>query len=235
MPQPSFVFRLSEICDLHPTVDLNNHWAPSYGLGSNAILPGGASSTWWLCNGRQIRPRTDANLPGGLKHYSTFSIYFSDGRGFLVMRGDATSATDETWFPLCFEHDQLDGWSSYLTNAREQPALLCRREDQAWVKMLLPDIYHGGPPTTGDQAYGALKGELAIFLALIAFAIPRDQVQIYLPAMLQNGTWQQYNMVNGRVHGRGVMVEVFTYSRAGGSPSRDLRQYENGRTGKYYT
>ena len=97
--------------------------------------------------------------------------------------------------PLSFEHDKKD-YSSYLTNARYEPSLHCHRSDQKWMEMLLPDVYHDRwevPPP-----YGGLKGELAIFLALVAFSVPVESLSTYLPAMFQSGRWQQYDMLHGR-------------------------------------
>ena len=64
------------------------------------------------------------------------------------------------------------------------------------MEMLLPDVYHDRwevPPP-----YGGLKGELAIFLALVAFSVPVESLSTYLPAMFQSGRWQQYDMLHGR-------------------------------------
>ena len=142
----------------------------------------------------------ETQVPEGLEHFKTFSMFYVDGKGFMVMRGSAIHpGCGEIWLPLCFEHDTADGYSSYLTNTKEQPALLCRRNDQTWVKMLLPDVYHGHWIVPG-QEHGALKGELPIFLDLIAFSIPQAQVQQYLPSMFQDGSWQQYNMGHGRMY-----------------------------------
>lgn len=182
--------------------------------------------------------------------YKSYSMFFSNGRAFSVMRGNASSPHDEVWFPLSFDHDRRT-YSSYLTNARFEPALLCFRSDQRWVNMLLPDIYHGRyvvPPP-----YGGLKGDLAIFLALIAFAIPMDRLQQDLPAMFHTGAWQQYEMGNGSTysrghqsqtliniadnaqgdHQRGVVVEIWTYpGRYGGSSTDDIVAFEE--NGMYY-
>lgn len=126
-------------------------------------------------------------------------MYYSDGRGFMVLRGDATRPDPgEHWLPLCFEHDQRDNYSSYLTNAKEQPALYCWRADQAWVRMLLPDVYHGSNRVS-QVPYGALKGDLPIFLSLVAFSMSVNEVESYLPSMFQHGRWQVYGMANGRM------------------------------------
>lgn len=133
-------------------------------------------------------------------HYKTYSMFYCDGKAFLVLRGNAAATpNDEGWLPLCFEHDKSD-YTSYLTNARFEPALHCRRTDQQWVKMLLPDVYHGRWEV--PSPHGGLKGELPIFLALMAFAIPIDRLQRDLPAMFHSGTWQQYHMTHGSMYSR---------------------------------
>lgn len=215
------------------------------------FVGGGATGIWWLCNGSQIRAVDPNSLPRKLTHYKTFSMFYCDGKAFSVLRGDATrTEQDEGWLPLCFEHDQ-DDYSSYLTNAKYEPALYCRRPDQKWVSMLLPDVYHGTTQVTAP--YGGLKGELPIFLALIAFSIPIERLTQDLPAMFHTQKWQQYTMANGRTylsrppptpqttptnnppgsHKRGVVVEVYTYSTgAGGSSPADLGALED--NGMYY-
>lgn len=151
----------------------------------------------WLCNGWQIKRLDDNKLLRHAKPYKTYSAYYRHGSGFQILRDNAVTnpREDEVWLPLSFEHDKTD-YSSYLTNVGYEPSLHCHRSDQKWMKMLLPDVYHGSWPVPAP--YGGLKGELAIFLALIAFSIPVDSLQNYLPAMFQSGKWQQYDMVNGR-------------------------------------
>ncbi|KAF3000089.1 hypothetical protein E8E13_002794 [Curvularia kusanoi] len=136
---------------------------------------------------------------------------------------------DEGWLPLTFDHDKKD-YSSFLTNAKFAPALHCYRKDQKWMKMLLPDIYHGRWEV--PQPYGGLKGELAIFLALVAFSMPVDNLKQYLPSMFRSGTWQQYEMANGRDHKRGVVVEVRVSPSSRHSSKEDLESFEE--HGMYY-
>lgn len=160
------------------------------------MIAAGATSIVWLCDGRQIKILDDSNLLRRAKPYKTYSAYYCHGKGFQILRDNAvTTRREEGWLPLSFEHDKTD-YSSYLTNARYEPDLFCHRTDQKWMKMLLPDVYHGS--WSVPAPYGGLKGELAIFLALIAFSIPVHSLQQYLPAMFQSGEWQQYDMVNGR-------------------------------------
>lgn len=142
----------------------------------------------------------NSNLLIRAKPYKTYSMYYCHGKGFEVLRDNATSTRrEEGWLPLSFDHDTTD-YSSYLTNARYEPALHCHRTDQKWMKMLLPDVYHDRWEVPAP--YGGLKGELAIFLALVAFAIPVDSLQTYLPAMFQSGQWQQFDMSNGSMLSR---------------------------------
>lgn len=125
-------------------------------------------------------------------------MYYCHGKGFQVLRDNAISTRrEEGWLPLSFEHDKTD-YSSFLTNARYEPALHCHRTGQRWMNMLLPDVYHDRWDVPAP--YGGLKGELGIFLALIAFSIPVDGLQTYLPAMFQSGRWQQFDMANGSMY-----------------------------------
>jgi len=64
--------------------------------------------------------------------------------------------------------------------------------------MLLPDIYWQCATLTPYEQYAGLKGELAIFLALIAFAMAPEQMPHVLPNMLINGEWRTYGMAHGR-------------------------------------
>ena len=157
---------------------------------------GGATGKWWFCNGLQIY--LVAELPAGATHYKTNSIYFCGGHGFWVMPGNATSPTDgQTWHRLRFDLDENDGFTAYMSTAGQYSTLFCRRPDQPWVKMLLPDIYHGRRMT--DPRYGqGLTGELPIFLGLIAFAIQKDDTVRLLPEMMKNSYWQTYKMPHGR-------------------------------------
>lgn len=186
--------------NVQPAADKNGYWEPTATSGYNYVVSGGVTNLWWHCNGDRIRPLAAHKVPADIAHYKTYSLFYSDGKGFLVLRGDATNPQhDEPWLPLCFEHDEQDGFSSYLTNARLQPALRCRRTNQTWVKMLLPDVHHGAVVVEAE-AYGALKGELPILLGLLAFSIPMESLQQYLPSMFHSGKWQQYDMANGRAY-----------------------------------
>jgi hypothetical protein len=100
-----------------------------------------------------------------------------------------------TWRALGFEHDSADSFSSYLTNVLQETTLRCHRNDQRWVSMLLPDIYHG--PLTTDKTRGALKGDITIFLALLALSMPASQLATYLPSMFQDSSWQEHSFEHG--------------------------------------
>lgn len=222
---------------------------PSCVPGYNQPCTEGVSGTWWMCNGTQIWPLPGNTPPTGTQAWKTFSVFFSGGYGFRVMNGNATTPTDgEVYHPLAFEHHNNDNCSSYLTNVMQQPTLRCHR-NQVWTRMLLPNTYHG--PVTAVQQYGGLKGELPIFLALVAFSMPPELLATYLSGMMHNGVWQQFNMQNGctylapctdcavprlthppGIHKRGVVATVYTFPN--GSPAADLRRSEEGEGQRYY-
>ena len=165
---------------------------------------------------------------------------------------DACSPRDgDTWHPLRFDHHART-YASFVTNAGQHNTLRIQREDQAWTRMLLPDIYHT-PVRTEDTRYGGLIGELPIFLALIAFSTSREYLPSVLPRVFIGGSWIvhpyqqprkshysfgpiiQYSYLTG-TNQRGVVVTVYTCpsNYAGGSTAYDLDQYENGNLGKYF-
>jgi len=135
------------------------------------------------------------SLPQPLNHFKTFSVFYSGGRGFWVLRGDGTAPpSDESWHLLRFEHGATDR-SSYLTPAGNGDTLRCQRTDQLWAHMLLPNIYHG--PQTQNLTHGGLRGELPIFLALIAMSMEPTNLQQWLPWMFQNSQWQTHSLQRG--------------------------------------
>jgi hypothetical protein len=138
-----------------------------------------------------------STLPPGASHFQTFSVFYSDGFGFWVLRGDATSPhAAEAWHPLSFDWDEHD-YSAYLTNAGEERRLRAQRIDQKWPHMLLPTT-NQLPPTATYQGYGGLKGDLAIFLALIALSIPEPHLRQVLPQMFFQGAWATHRYTHGR-------------------------------------
>ncbi len=193
----SYVFRITEVREhenVDPATDANGHWIPSLIPGGIQRVNQGVSGILWMCNGTQLRA-VEA-LPRGARPWKTFSLFFSGGYGFRVMAGDARNPpSHQGYHPLGFEHDDEDGNSSYLTHVMQQPTLRCHRADQGWTRMLLPNTYHG--PLTNVQGQGGLKGELAIFLALLAFSMPPDQLPTYFGSLLQNGVWQSWTTRDG--------------------------------------
>jgi hypothetical protein len=245
-----FIFRIEEIGE-HPNgpVVINNKgfWVPSTSPG-HIRVGGGVSGEIWLCDFQGIQP-LNLPLPSGANLYAVTSAYYCAGYGFWALMGDATQPDEECWRPLTFDHDYSD-YSSYLSNAGSMQTLRCQRPDQLWPKMLLPGIYQV-PPTPTNSAYGGMKGDLALFLALIAFSLSKEHLQQYLISMLIGGKWQVHGLPHGRkftvhlantlnllmihtqgTHQRGVVVYVYTYP--GGFSQDDLRQYEDGVYGHYY-
>lgn len=196
----AYVFRIDEFRehpDSMPQVDERGKWLPSSIQGYNLRVPGGVSGMWWFCNGSDIRsisgwqPTTTQESP-----YKVFSTIYGGGHGFYIMRGDATSPpTAEAWHDLWFDCDEST-YTSHLTNAGSHRTLQVQNSEKGWPQMLLPDIYHGAHyPQDG---YGGLGGDLAIFLALVAFSMKPERLLSELPKMMDEGTWQ----VHARSHGR---------------------------------
>ncbi|ORX97454.1 hypothetical protein BCR34DRAFT_496876, partial [Clohesyomyces aquaticus] len=243
--QPSFIFRIDEIEESKEEnratlVDMWGHWIPSTDAGTNVRKQGGVSYKWYLCDGQNILPLS--NLPRGAIHHETYSMYFSGGAGFWVLKGDATDpGREQSWQPLRFEWDETK-FSSSLTEAGEQATLRVQRSDQVWPKMLLPDIYHASGPRTPYSQYGWLGGELGILLALAAFSVKVDYLASVLPTMFQDGEWKIHPYENGRNVGtnqRGLVVFVYTCpdgvtDTAPESSRTDLEEYEHGVWGPYY-
>ncbi|KAF9691188.1 hypothetical protein EKO04_010820 [Ascochyta lentis] len=233
----SFLFRIDEVREdpeANPNVDNNGHWIPSYEPGDNIVVNEGVSGIWWYCNGNQIYRVDYDNLPQGRIHYKTYSVFFSGGSGFKILHGNALNPRPGVaYHPLGFVHHAGDGYSSSLTNVLQGTTLRCHRADQIWVSKLLPNTYHGPLATTPDQ--GGLKGELPIFLALLALSMPVASLQTYLPHMFRNGMWQMHNLPHGWVDKRGVLVSVYSLpTRGGGTNAQAIANLEEGHGRRYY-
>lgn len=140
------------------------------------------------CNGQQIGWLTQQ--PAGSQVYKKYSMYYADGLGFWVLRGDARSPQNgDDWHRLCFDSYDANRCTSYLTNAGQLSTLRVQPPyPQAWATMLLPDIYHSRNPATPHHP-GGLVGELPIFLGLMAFTITRDNLASVLPHTFAGGRW----------------------------------------------
>lgn len=160
-------------------------------------------------------------------------MYYSEGTGFWVLRGDARDppAGDE-WHKLCFESYDSKS-TSYLTNAgtistlRVQPS-----QSPYWAHFLLPDIYHTRDIATRERP-GGLVGDLPIFLGLMAFTTTREKIAGVLPCAFSNGNWKLHSWPEARTHKRGIVVTVYA-STTPGSTRTDLYHYEMGSHGQYF-
>ncbi|KAH8731809.1 hypothetical protein GQ44DRAFT_800384, partial [Phaeosphaeriaceae sp. PMI808] len=201
-------------------------WIPSTTHGYNYRSQEGVSNTYWFCENTRIRSVAQSTLPRPLNHFKTFSIFYSAGRGFWILRGDGTTPDPgEAWHPLRFENGAADR-SSYLTPAGGVETLDGFSPHQRWHHMLLPDIYHGQQIANTNQ--GGLRGELPIFLGLVAMSMCATNLLQWLPWMFQNSTWQVHNLPNG--------LNVYTCPATWGEGSTkvDLERFESGAFGKYY-
>lgn len=166
--------------------------------GYNIRINGGVSGQWYYCDKKSI-----CLLPGwrpaeGVPPYKTFSTIYSDGHGFHVLRGDATSPPQsETWHDLSFDWDETT-LSSALTNAGTRRALRIQDPNARWPRMLLPDIYHGGDYAVAN--YGGLTGDLPIFLSLLALSMKPGWLAEELPRLMKDGDWVEHKRNHGRMY-----------------------------------
>lgn len=149
---------------------------------------------WWLCStdGIQQLPR----LEQGANPYQTFSIYYSGNFGFWIMRGDATNPPPaETWQRLMFDYDGHDS-TSYLTNAGTMERISCQSPSQDWASMLLP-IQYQCQPSLLPRGQGGLRGDLAIFLGLLALSMEPHYLTRQLLLQFRGGSWQRHKLPRG--------------------------------------
>ncbi|KAI8933047.1 hypothetical protein NX059_009695 [Plenodomus lindquistii] len=234
-PPPSFIFRIDEIeeaPDAPVTIDQRNDWVPSLLPKANRAIGGGASGIWWYCNGQQIYNIPADQATTGSQWYKTYSAFYTNRFGFWILDSDAlNSRSTAGWQPLRFDHD-LGDYSSYLTIAAEHNTLACQRVDQSWPRMLLPSNNHGN--NTPYQQYGSLKGELGIFLALLAFSMRKENLTECIPKMFDS-RWKTHTLHHGRTDKRGVVVYIYLCPpHWNGSTRQDLRNYEDGVNGNRY-
>lgn len=196
-----YLFRIDEIVpspNAPPRYDKHGMWNPPLELGASERRFGvGATGVWWYCRGQQIQRIVQQTPPPGSSHFQTCSVYFCEGFGFRVLRGDATQpAANEAWRPLSFGHDHVD-YSSYLTNAGSERTLRYQRFGQIWPQMLFP-VNNQVTAAQTSSRYGGLKGDLSIFLALIAFSMGSQHLMYMLPHMLSKGAWAVHQHQHGR-------------------------------------
>jgi hypothetical protein len=194
-----FVFRIDEFTE-HPQAiqqfDGSGRWCPVAIPGYNIRINGGVSGQWYHCDNQKIRLLSQWRPADGEAPYKTFSTIYSDGHGFHVLRGDATNPPQsETWQDLSFDWDETT-LSSALTNAGANRSLRLHNPNARWPRMLLPDIYHG--PEYPESHYGGLRGDLPIFLALIALSMRPELLSTQLPKMMVNGEWVEHERSHGR-------------------------------------
>jgi hypothetical protein len=137
--------------------------------------------------------------------------------------------------------------SSLLTTSGPPSAVPYKTPTRRWPDMLLPqsshDLLHHADP-------GGLFGNLAVFLALVAFSLKPDHVPTELPRLMVNGKWACHQQPHGRMyfclvtchlellirfswtgfHGRGIVVHVYACS----NNDDELHALENSEWGMYY-
>jgi hypothetical protein len=220
---PPFVFRIEEIAE-HPRITprtTRESWRPPINPGWSYSLGTVSSDLYGYCDGDQISWL--AQLPHGASVYKQYSTYYAEGLGFWILTGDGRyPPTDDDWHELRFDTYD-DRGTSYLTNAGKLPTLHVQpaKGNGGWARMLLPEKYYSDRTATRDCP-GGLTGELAIFLALIAFSTSRENLQGVLTYSFKDGRWNSHNWQAPRrsrqvIHKSYQDPDLFRNSQARGS------------------
>ncbi|KAK5112294.1 hypothetical protein LTR85_011566 [Meristemomyces frigidus] len=221
---PSWYFTIQI---MHPRPGLGprhgryGRWNPPKAHGDNVKwIPTGSTMPYTLSFRHDGQATTLANqLPEGIEHYQTYSIYHDeavfwtvdyDACRVAVADGDEDSSDEseesdgeterDTWAPLTFgavennEHPYM----SFAGRRQEHRRLLTQRPDQLWAEQLLPNRYQASQETrTRDQRYGGLVGDLPLLVGLMAMAVPANRMSALLPNMIGNlpnvaNSWRVY-------------------------------------------
>ena len=104
------------------------------------------------------------------------------------------------WHRMQFYYNN-ERYISLASVPGEHDELITQREDQLWVPELLPDKYHADRARwTPYQQYGGMNGKLTLLLALLAFSVPADTVQLAVEQCIRGDHWYQSGY---RPRGRG--------------------------------
>lgn len=96
-------------------------------------------------------------------------------------------------------HILISGYTSEAMLDAQWHRLNTQRPDQAWVQELLPDSHHAEHHRhTREPKYGALNGDLAILLGLVAFSCHAGFVERAVKHCLrhvhgEDGGWRTHN------------------------------------------
>ncbi|QDS68627.1 hypothetical protein FKW77_001475 [Venturia effusa] len=166
----------------------------------------------------------------------------SDEDGDEDAEADEEAAPDPTtldWSVLSF-HWKGEGYTSEAMLDAQWRRLNTQRPDQAWVQELLPDSHHAEHHRrTREPKYGALNGDLAILIGLVAFSCHAGAVERAVKHCIrhvhgEHGGWRTHNRPRhqGWQEKRGVHVKVWSYPPY--STGAHLRAMERGDYGAIY-
>ncbi|KAF2859759.1 hypothetical protein K470DRAFT_271330 [Piedraia hortae CBS 480.64] len=229
------------------TPETGGRWLPPKAVGGNQ-----RQQTWsYYFDGSNCQV---SGIPPDSHLYSSFSIYHDHGHFFTVAH-DATmskvgdgkensaamgSGSDSEDSPV--GEDDAAQWSTlsfrivppYIQVGQflEHRRLPLRRPDQKWTKFLLTDAYQASLESHETEG---LIGELALLLALLALAIPDQQMNDILPSCVKR--YLSANLKHlvcrgaGWVDRRGIVVSVFL---AETTSVEALREFERGAMGPLF-
>jgi hypothetical protein len=128
------LFEIDEITEnpvVTPQADMFESWKPSKEPGANTNLNVGVgtSGKQFLCDPIRIY---EVQRPSEAQIYSTFSVDYSVGVGFWVLKGDERQPPDSaTWQPLQFGLYDANSCSSCLTDAGQSQRIRLQLQDGA--------------------------------------------------------------------------------------------------------
>ncbi|TID13440.1 hypothetical protein E2P81_ATG11664 [Venturia nashicola] len=260
--------RIEETPGIRPRLSQHGFWLPPRTLFGSQIKEGHTTRKLFCFNGKTVTNWED-ELPSAAVLHRQISMYHSAGHFFIVpydatrnqvgngrqvdrgagfddddedAEADEDSEVDPTtvdWSVLSF-HWKGEAYTSEAMIDARWHRLNTQRPDQAWVQELLPDSHHAEHSRhTREPKYGALNGDLAILIALVAFSGHASFVERAVKHCIrhvhgENGGWRTHNQPRhqGWQEKRGVRVKVWSYPPY--STNIHLRSVERGDYGAIY-
>jgi hypothetical protein len=117
---------------------------------------------------------------------------------------DETAGTTADWRRMGFNWSNLDeNYKITVSVPGQNEHLYVERTDQRpWIERLIPQVARAPPDRRAVQhPYGGLAGDLCLLIMLIAFSVPRDQVQAALSTCVvatSLGGWRSHTQLPER-------------------------------------
>lgn len=203
----------------------DGRWLPPRQRGSNTIRSGHTTGHWYYHDGNhttRVRQPAQAQYEE-FKTFSFYHdhgyiwVYPDDAESHAVGNGTGHSDDGDTdndsgsssgdedeedrhvedWQPLSFDWPLRRDVShtSYATVRGGHELLYVQRQDQSWVRQVMPSIYWAAPEYRDVPAgHGGLVGELPILIALIAFSVPPSLVDAAVRTSIYRQQYRQHRL-----------------------------------------